>query len=156
MNTIAKQRYPGAKLTLVDREKAIHDVEAMLERGITRPSIIADAIGVDRKTAAKYRDAVIESMPRDKAMRREETRALQIRQINYQIEQVTNILDELDRNIQRGQMINLQTYTALHNTLRGYFDSRAKITGLNWENTLNVNASAPLLIIRSNIEDINH
>lgn len=118
----------GQKLPISDKLDYLFELREMLEKGYTTTSAIAEHFGITPPVASAWRKQALQLIQKDdNGYSREGIRNIQIGRIQYMIERLQRDLDAAT---------DVDTKTKLHDRIVKYYDSLARITGLNSEVTL--------------------
>lgn len=135
----------GERLDLATRQEKIIEVRELLEQGYISNSKIAQHFGVSVPTANEWRNAALVLIGKDpNGFTREGIRNLQIGRLMAKIERLEAQIKTCD-----DPKLELQ----YHDRIRGYYDSLARITGLNTEVQQHYSQSSQLVIIKKAAED---
>lgn len=143
---------PSPKVTTLKAQSQQYDAETrldkiieireILERGYATTAEIARQFNISNPTAAEWRKRALQLIGKDNnGFTREGIRNLQIGRIMAKIERLEHMLNQ-----KLAPDLELKT----HDRIKAYYDSLARITGLNVETTLNVHQQLkPLTIVRA-------
>lgn len=123
----------------------LFELRDMMEQGFTSITKICEAFNISRDTASNWRkQALLLTAKDDNGFTREGIRNIQIGRIQYMIERLQVDLEKTT---------DVDVKVKLHDRIVKYYDSLARITGLNSEVQINVHTQLkPLTIVRPTLE----
>ena len=137
----------GKGLSAEERMPYLLEIRESIEQGYASVTEIANRYGITEVTASSWRRQALQMIAKDdNGYTREGIRNIQVGRIQWMIERLQRQLDtESDTD----------TRLKIHDRIVKYYDSMARITGLNSEQ-VNVTTQQlkPLEIVRSNVIDV--
>lgn len=133
------ERKANGQLTVAGNVKVLAKVIDQLEQGYDTPGIIAKNLNIDHDAAKQYKKLAMEYFMGE-GINRAAIRALQLSRANRYVQSLLNQITPDTTLTQRLQ---------IHDRVIKWYQHIASITGLNIETTVNVDATKPLVIIRS-------
>ena len=138
---IVKRRGQGEKYPIDVRQERIIELRELMQNDDLSLNAIARHFQVDQSTASNWRKAALVLIAKDdQGFTRDALRHIQVGRINGQLSRLHRDLQVVEDPIERGK---------IHDRIIKYYDSLARITGLNSETIDHTVQLKPLQIVRS-------